>query len=164
MKTLARLISTTAIVVVLTVSLFAQGEPATSASSASHHTLMKVEDLKWGDAPPALPRGAKLAVLQGDPMSGAFTIRLKVPAGYKIPLHTHPSDEMVTVISGSADFAVGGGVNSPAESLRAGGFALMPAGMQHSASATSDTILQVSSPAAFIITYVDPKDDPRQTK
>ncbi len=160
MKTLFALIGAAVTVMVLTIPSFAQDEPATSSSAAPHHTLFKGEDLKWGDAPPAFPRGAQLAVLQGDPMSGAFTIRLKVPAGYTIPLHTHPSDEVVTVISGSVDVKMGGATSS-AESLSAGGFAVMPAGMQHSAAATSDAILQVSSPGAFVINYVDPKDDPR---
>jgi hypothetical protein len=41
-------------------------------------------DLKWGPAPPTLPKGAELAVLSGDPSKdGLFVIRLKMPSGYK---------------------------------------------------------------------------------
>ena len=53
------------------------------------------------DAPPFLPKGAKLAVLVGDPSKPEpFTIRLQMPDGYKIAPHTHPTDEHVTVMSG----------------------------------------------------------------
>ena len=52
------------------------------------------DQVKFGPAPPFLPSGAQLAVLEGDPMasSGDFTIRLKMPDGYKIAPHTqYPS-------------------------------------------------------------------------
>jgi len=50
---------------------------------------------------------AQLAVLEGDPTAstGDFTIRLKMPDGYKIAPHWHPNRENVTVISGN--FKVG---------------------------------------------------------
>jgi len=67
---------------------------------------VNVEDIKWGPAPPVIPPGAQLAVVAGDPSKeGLFTIRLKMPANYKVPAHHHPTDEFVTVISG--DFRVG---------------------------------------------------------
>ena len=48
------------------------------------------EDIKWGEAPPDLPKGAQIAVLHGDPSkAGQFTVRLKMPDGYKIPPHWH---------------------------------------------------------------------------
>ena len=38
--------------------------------------------VKWGPAPPALPPGAQMAVLDGDPSKpGLFTIRAKFPDG-----------------------------------------------------------------------------------
>jgi anti-sigma factor ChrR (cupin superfamily) len=44
----------------------------------------------------------------GDPgKTGPFTIRLKVPAGYKIPAHNHPTYEAVTVISGNFNIGMG---------------------------------------------------------
>ena len=62
----------------------------------------------WGPAPAVFPAGAKMAVLQGDPGSTAmFTVRLELPDGYRIPPHFHPTDEHVTVISGT--FLVGMG-------------------------------------------------------
>jgi len=62
--------------------------PAAAAAPASSHVLMRPLDIKWGDPPPVLRKGARLAVLSGDPGStGPFTIRLKLPAGYKIAPH-----------------------------------------------------------------------------
>src|SRR5205814_1835788 len=68
---------------------------ATAATTTtSEHKVMKPSDLKWNEAPPGLPAGGKMAVLNGDPAAaGPFTVRLKAPAGYKIMPHTHPSAE-----------------------------------------------------------------------
>ena len=54
------------------------------------------------------PAGAKWAVLEGDPtQAGPFTFRVKVPGGFKMPPHTHPNIEHVTVLSGAFHFGMG---------------------------------------------------------
>src|SRR5450755_1434335 len=70
------------------------------------------DQVKWAPVPPFLPPGAQLAVLEGDPMAatGDFTIRLKMPDGYKVPPHTHPHRENVTVLSGTLKVGDGGPV------------------------------------------------------
>jgi hypothetical protein len=61
--------------------------------------LFPADKLDWKDGPPSLPKGAKIAVLEGDPAKeGPFVFRVKVPDGYRIPPHTHPKTERVTVI------------------------------------------------------------------
>src|SRR5437868_809651 len=94
-------------------------------------------DLKWGPAPPVFPAGAKMAVLQGDPSKAdLFTVRLDLPAGYTIAPHNHPTDEHVTVISGT--FLVGMGDKLDATkmaTLPTGGFVTAPAKMNHFARA-----------------------------
>src|SRR5437870_1136486 len=63
---------------------------------------LKPDDIKWMDAPPPLPAGSKIAILEGSPKNeGIFTIRAMLPPYFKIPVHTHPKDERVTVISGA---------------------------------------------------------------
>src|SRR5262245_65015313 len=58
--------------------------------------LQSPADAKWGPAPPALPPGAEIAVLSGDPGKPApYAVRLRFPANYKIPAHSHPTDENV---------------------------------------------------------------------
>ena len=121
--------------------------------------------IKWGPAPPFFPAGAKFAVLQGDPgQAGVYTVRLEMPAGYTIKPHTHPTDENVTVISGSFMLGMGDAVDTKtAMTLPAGGFITAKAQAHHWAVAKSATVVQVHGEGPFAITYVNPKDDPRNT-
>jgi quercetin dioxygenase-like cupin family protein len=81
---------------------------STESATSEQHVVLNPADLKWGDAPPGLPPGAKLAVLAGDPnKKGLFTVRLQTPAGYKVPPHTHPTSEHITVISGTFNIGTG---------------------------------------------------------
>jgi quercetin dioxygenase-like cupin family protein len=132
----------------------------------SEHVMFAAADLKWVDGPPALPAGAKIAVLTGDPgKAGRFTVRLKFPTGYKVPPHTHPTAEHVTVISGT--LALGSGPKfdeAAAHEMTAGGFAVMPSGMEHFAWCKSECVLQVHSEGPFVVKYVNPADDPRAAK
>src|ERR1043166_4013306 len=120
--------------------------------------------LKWGSAPPVFPAGAKMAVLQGDPSKPElFTVRLEFPAGYTIAPHFHPTDEHVTVISGT--FLVGMGDKADftqALTLPAGGFITAGANMHHYARAKGVTVVQVSAIGPFALTYVNPADDPQR--
>jgi quercetin dioxygenase-like cupin family protein len=120
------------------------------------------DEVKWGPAPNVFPAGAQIAVISGDPFKeGLYVIRLKMPAGYEIPAHNHPTAEHVTVLSG--DFYIGMGDKLDAQKgqlLRAGGFAEAPAEMNHYAWSTSETVVQVHGQGPFAITYVDPADDP----
>jgi hypothetical protein len=51
-----------------------------------------------------------------------------------------------------------------AKRLLAGGFIVAPANMHHFAMARSKTVVQVHGIGPFAITYVNPKDDPRNAK
>lgn len=138
----------------------------TRAGDKGHdeHVLVTPEMLKWGPGPPALPPGAELAQLSGDPTKeGPFTIRIKLPDGYKVPPHWHPVDENVTVLKGT--FMMGTGEKFDADAataLPAGGFGHMPKGKRHYAFAKGETILQVHSTGPFQVNYVNPDDDPRK--
>ncbi len=115
-------------------------------------------------APPSFPAGAQMAVLSGDPSkAGPFTIRAKFPDGYKIMPHWHPTDENVTVLEGS--FAMGTGEKfdqSAAHEMTVGSFVRMPKGTRHYAWAKGETVIQVHADGPFVITYVNPNDDPRK--
>jgi quercetin dioxygenase-like cupin family protein len=122
-----------------------------------------------GPAPPMLPAGAQIAVLSGDPTkSGAYTIRLKFPANYAIAAHSHPTDENVVVVSGSLTFGMGDKLAKNAagnKTLAPGGYALMPASVNHYAFATGQEttiVLYGQGPVEF--KYVNPPDDPRSAK
>src|SRR5271154_5458958 len=75
--------------------------------AASEKNAFTPDQIPYGPAPAFVAPGAQLAVLEGNPSatSGDYTIRLKMPAGYRIAPHWHPQRENVTVISGT--FKVG---------------------------------------------------------
>jgi quercetin dioxygenase-like cupin family protein len=104
-----------------------------------------------------------MAVLQGDPSGSAlFTVRLRLPDGYKLAPHTHPTDENVTVISGT--FRVGMGTTIDPKgmmTLQPGGFVTAPANHAHYAIAQGVTIVQVHALGPFALTYVNPADNPQ---
>jgi quercetin dioxygenase-like cupin family protein len=125
-----------------------------------------VDAVQWGAAPPSLPKGAQAAVLSGDPgKPGPFTIRLKLPSGYKIPAHQHPTAEAVTVLSGEFSFGMGDKLDeAKAQKLGPGGFVDLPANMNHFAFATAESVVQINSTGPFAIKYVSPADDPSRTQ
>src|SRR4051794_41221604 len=101
---------------------------ATTAIADDMKMPMNSGDLKWGPAPPNLPKGADIAVLSGDPSKdGPFVIRLKMPSGYKFPAHHHPKDEYVTVISGNFHVGMGDKLDEKEIELTAGGDVEAPA-------------------------------------
>jgi quercetin dioxygenase-like cupin family protein len=136
---------------------------ATGAVAEDMKMPVNASQLKWGPAPDFIPKGAQVAVLSGDPSKeGLYVVRLKLPAGYKIPAHNHPTAEMVTVISGSFHLGMGDKLDmKKGMVLTAGGYAEAPAKMNHYAWASSPTIVQVHGQGPFAVTYVNPADDPR---
>src|SRR6266853_6540479 len=102
------------------------------AAEEQHH-IMSPSDLKWGDMPPGLPAGAKMAVLNGDPTKpGPFTVRMQAPAGYKIAPHTHPTSERLTVISGAFGIGMGNKFDEAAtKEMGQVSYLVLPPGMTH---------------------------------
>lgn len=139
---------------------------AASKAVTAEPTIHVAENLQWGDAPPRLPAGGKLTVLDGDPGArGPFIARLKMPAGYKIMPHTHPAAERVTVISGTLHIATGDKLDEGAgRKLNAGDFVVFPKGSKHSAWVTEESVIQIQSEGPFDMSYVDRAHDPRQKK
>lgn len=126
------------------------------------HVMTKASATTWGDAPPSLPPGAQAAVLVGDPgKEGVFTLRLKMPAGYRVGRHWHPSAEAVTLIEGDLTLSMGEAATAHAETFAPGDFVNLPAKMQHEATSKGGAVVQVQSTGPFEIVYIDPKDDPR---
>jgi anti-sigma factor ChrR (cupin superfamily) len=134
-----------------------------SDTAMADATSMNVGDIKWGDAPPDLPKGAQLAVLHGDPAKSApYTMRLKIPAGYKIPPHWHTKDEQLTILSGTFVLHMGDTMDAPATNLSAGGFHFLPGKMHHAAEAKAETVVQVDGTGPFDIHYLNPADNPNK--
>ena len=127
-----------------------------------HNILTSGAAAKWGPAPAALPPGAQMAVIDGDPASkGLVTVRLKMPAGYQIAPHWHPTDEHITVLAGSLSIGMGDTLDKQhSKTLKVGGYAVAPATMHHYAWTKTGATVQLHLQGPFGITYVNPADDP----
>ena len=139
------------------------GTAAPADASYDGATLVNSNEISWGAAPPTLPAGAKLAVLNGDPgKPGQFVMRLMLPPGYVIAPHWHTLAEQLTVISGT--FYIGMGDKNDraqAHALKAGGFHYLPGRAHHYAFVREATVVQVEGMGPFDINYLDPRDDPQ---
>jgi quercetin dioxygenase-like cupin family protein len=155
-----------AVTALLVACLAAFAAGSKDAAKAAHPGIYTPKEVTWGAAPPFLPAGVKLAVLEGDPsQAGEYTLRLSMPDGYKIPAHSHPTVENVTVVSGEFHAGMGDKLDrAHALTLPAGSFASLPAKMNHFAWAKGKTVVQVHGTGPFAITYVNPSDDPRNAK
>jgi hypothetical protein len=137
-----------------------------AAAANDGHVIQSLAEAKWGPAPPFLPPGGEIAVLSGNPMaSEPYTVRLKFPAGYNVPAHWHPTDENVTVVSG--EFFVGHGDKldrSAGRPLGVGGFFRAAAHVNHYAYTKKETTIVLYGVGPVEFNYVNPADDPRNTK
>jgi len=135
-------------------------ETKEKSSGAAEARMLATAEMQWGEGPTSLPAGAQMIVLDGDPkQKGSFTIRLKMPAGYKIPPHTHPATERVTVISGAVHLGIGEKFDESAgRELKAGDFAVLPAGVPHFAWSPSEAVLQIHSEGPFQRKFVESKN------
>ncbi len=152
-------------IVAFSVTLAAGAATAQGSQSGSeqHAIIALPGKIAWAPAPASLPRGAQLAVVEGDPSkAGAFTMRLRMPDGYRIPPHFHPVVEHVTVLQGT--FRVGMGDSFDAATLGdlpTGTFAALSSGVRHFAQAKGETVIQLHGVGPWSLTYVNPADDPR---
>jgi quercetin dioxygenase-like cupin family protein len=139
---------------------------AFAVRAADMPSPLQAAEMKWGPAPPVLPTGAQMVVLAGDPGSnGLITLRLKLPPNYVIPPHWHPTDEHVTVISGSLALGMGDKLDRRSSKLlKAGGYGVAPANMHHFAWTKAGAIVQVNLIGPFALTYVNAADDPSHRK
>ena len=135
----------------------------TAYPGADNKNAFTPETIPWGPPPPFLAPGAQLAVIEGNPAAstGDYTVRLKMPDGYRIAPHWHPQRENVTVISGT--FKVGMGDTFDKDKMGlflAGSFAYLDPDMHHYAMASGEVIVQVHGIAPLQFNYINPADDP----
>jgi quercetin dioxygenase-like cupin family protein len=151
-----------AFAVLLAVAFPLARSSAEEMQSADMH-LYPATTIEWKAGPAAIPPGAKMTVLEGDPTKeGPFVVRFQFPDGYHIPPHTHPKTERVTVISGILYLATGETLDrNSAKKLPAGSFGYWPAGMKHTAWSEGETVIQLHGIGPWQINYVNPADDPR---
>lgn len=143
----------------------AQSAPAHSHGPAAAAIVTTAATIEWRAGPPSLPPGAQFAILEGNPAeAGPITLRLRFPANYTVPPHTHTAIEHITVLEGTLNVGMGAILDRAAgTALAAGGFAVMPIGMQHYVwTGDAPAVLQLHAIGPWVITYVNPEDDPRR--
>ena len=124
-------------------------DPATK-EAVKTPLVVKATDAKWGDHP--FIAGGKLCVQDGDPSKGPSVLLMKFPKGLTIAPHWHTSDEIVTVVSGSAVFGSG---ETPDEArgtlVGSGGYLVLPCKQPHWALVKEDLTFTVTlnRPADF---------------
>lgn len=125
----------------------------------AQHTMVNANEVQWKEAPPILP-GAQVSVLYGDPAKdGMFVMRLKFPANYRVPPHTHPVDEIVTVISGEFNIGMGREFDeAKTKPYTAGGLVAMPPGTEHFVYTDQETVIQISTRGPWALNFVNPGD------
>lgn len=143
--------------------LCAVAVPFAFGQHSGPHTMVLPSDLKWTDVP-SLPPGAKIAVIEGQMNQAVpFTIRLKFPANYQIPAHSHPAIERVTVLSGTFHMGTGDTFDkAKTHALPPGAIAIMQVGTNHFAWTSEEVIVQLNGTGPWGINYVNPADEPRK--
>ncbi|HKC38668.1 MAG TPA: cupin domain-containing protein [Gemmatimonadales bacterium] len=138
--------------------VFASGALLGQAKPAAQPT-----DLHWGPAPAVFPAGAEMAVVTGDPSKAApFVVELRMPDGYRLQPHFHPTEETVEVKRGTFLYGMGDTFDvAKTKPMHVGDKGTIPATMHHFATARGRTIVMVSSMGPFVLTYVNPADDPQ---
>jgi quercetin dioxygenase-like cupin family protein len=130
---------------------------------AHQQNAFTADTIPWGTAPPVVRPGAQFAVLEGDPTAstGDYTIRLKMPDGFRIAPHWHPTRENVTIISGTLKFGMGDAFDATKmKAFTAGSFAYLDPNMHHYVMASGETIVQVHGQSPLQFNYINPDDDP----
>ena len=122
-------------------------------STGPAHKFVKSAEIKWGEPPPVFEKGMSFTVISGDPSKpGPYVVRAKMPAGFKIAPHWHPTDEHVTVLSGTLALGMGEKIDKTTMTkLHTGGYALLPAEMRHYAMATTAVTIQVHGEGPFAL-------------
>ncbi|HEX2061445.1 MAG TPA: cupin domain-containing protein [Thermoanaerobaculia bacterium] len=100
----------------------------------------------WKDGPPSLPKGSKIAVLEGNPQQeGIFTMRVRVPAGAALAPHWHPRDERVTILSGAVELGFGSVADrTNVTRYGAGSFYVNPPKVMHYLYFPEETVMQMT--------------------
>jgi len=162
-----RLAFAAALGVVLAATVLAQQHPTgTSGSMSAKSMMVAPSEASWSPAPPSLPAGAEITVLEGDPgKAGPFTIQMRFPDGYKVMPHWHPTDERQTIVKGTVMMGMGEKWDdADMKALPEGGYVMLPARHTHYVVTKGEAIMQIQAEGPFEITYVNSTDDPRNKK
>jgi len=148
------LLATAAIVIVLAAVTLAR---TWAAENKKEIVGLAPEQVRWF-TPSYYKDGRQRAQLLGDSSQGGTWVdRVKIPAGMRVLAHTHPRDELVTVIDGT--WYLGEGERFDPAKLKgypAGSFIVIPAGVPHFVAAKEGgVIVQLSGTGKFGTDYLE---------
>jgi len=143
--------------------VFAQDDQKIDRMVADAHKVFEEGTIDWKDEP-ILPKGAKSALVVGDPSkAGVFIAYLKFPPNYIIPAHTHPFAEVVTVLKGQVGNGFGETFDrDQGELLAAGSSFMLPADHAHYLWNEEESVVLLIATGPWGIKYVNPDEDPRK--
>lgn len=135
---------------------------ALSVSAAqAQQTVATSGGLKWVNAPASLPAGAKVAMLQGDlAKPGAFTFRLKLPAGYQLNPHSSPAIGRLMVVSGTFNLGTGEKFDKARTIPLHAGYMHWPNQGAYFAFTREETVIEIEGTGPLAVNYVNAADDP----
>jgi hypothetical protein len=161
---IGRVVAISAVAMGLSVGLFVAADTAATNSAITNapprtYSGYVFDHFEWINAK-SLPKGATMAILEGAPnKAGAYTVRYKFPAGYRIPLGWRSADERVTVLTGVLNIGLSPSYDKDnSRSIAAGSFAFMPANMRFVAWTDEETVIQVHGIGPADIHFVYPAD------
>ena len=132
---------------------------ATSLAERSKKEIVGLtpDEVRWF-TPPYYNDGRQRAQLSGDSSEGGTWIdRVKIPGAARVLAHTHPQDELVTVIEGT--WYLGEGAKFDSTKLKGypeGSFIVIPAGIPHFVAAKEGTVIvQLSGIGKFQTDYLE---------
>jgi quercetin dioxygenase-like cupin family protein len=115
--------------------------------------VVKSGEVKWEPYPDR--PGVMRAVIEGDlAKPGPFIIRVRFPAGYKLPPHTHPTLEHTMILSGGMRLGYGTSADGPAELMAPGTLIITPANTPHFATTPTETIVQTHGTGPWASTLI----------
>ena len=120
-------------------------------------TALTPQDIRWF-TPAYYTDGRQRANLRGDSSKGGDWIdRVRVPGGSRVLAHTHPQDEIVTVIEGTWYLGIGEKFDgTKLKAYPAGSFIVIPAEVPHFlATREGPVIIQVSGQGIFLTNYLE---------
>ena len=141
------------------------GFGALLATSSAHSQFVgnNPGNAPWKAGPAALPKGAKMILVSGDPSKrGPYTVQMRYPAGYKIGPHRYPSEVRFKIINGGLTYGLGTDTRSGIKSLTKGASGKVPANTYYFASTSLGATLEFTGTGPISVQYARAKDDPRK--
>ncbi|MDJ0745698.1 MAG: cupin domain-containing protein [Xenococcaceae cyanobacterium MO_167.B27] len=118
---------TAVILLVLLAAMLLSSQSALSAEN-TNSKIADLSTLTWKPLE-GIPEGAEVAVLNGNPATGASEVAIRLPAGYLFPHHSHTSSEVLFWSEGEFTYIADDGSK---QTLKPDSYLNLPSGTKHS--------------------------------